>query len=191
MTRRLFSTLLATLVVLLVAAPAQAGLLPVRVSVTPEGTDFRWTYAILLQDGSQLQAGDYFTIYDFGGYLDGTNSQPDGWTFSSANVGTTPDRLNPDDDASLPNLTFTYSGSTIDGWDGLGNFWVLSQYQDTADEHFTAQTHRTQDGMPDSNITETLVPVPVGPQPTVPEPATLALAGLGLPFIALARRWKR
>ncbi len=191
MTRRLFSPLLASLVVLLVAAPAQAGLLPVRVSVTPEGDTFRWTYAILLQDGSQLQAGDYFTIYDFGGYQEGTNTQPDGWEFSSANLGTTPDRLNPDDDASLPNLTFTYTGDTINGWDGLGNFWVYSICQDPADEHFAAQTHRTEDGFPDSNITETLVQVPVGPQPTVPEPATLALAGLGLPLVALARRWKR
>ena len=62
----------------------------------------------------------------------------------------------------------------------------MSQYQVSTDSDFAAQTHRTSDGKLDTNITETVVPVPVAP-PGVPEPTTLALAGLGLPLVGAAR----
>ena len=129
MIRRLAPTLLSIVVLLAAAAPAPAGLLPVQVSVLPESGNFRWTYAIVLPTDSQLQSGDYFTIYDFGGLLPGTPAAPSGWTTDVANVGTTPDRLNPDDNGALPNLTFTYGGPTINtGQTGLGNFWAVSLY---------------------------------------------------------------
>ena len=53
-------------------APAQAGLLPVSVSVQPEAGNFRWTYSVVLPTDMKLQAGNYFTIYDFGGYIAGS-----------------------------------------------------------------------------------------------------------------------
>jgi hypothetical protein len=190
MTRR-STTLAAVLVLGLAAGPAKAGLLPVTVTITPEAGNFRFTYAIVLPTDSQLRTGDYFTIYDFAGFVDGTNAQPDGWKFSSANVGPTPAFLAPDDSPLVPNLTWTYSGPMMDGTKaGLGNFWAVSLYGTTTDSMFTALTHRTSDGKFDSNITPTTVPVPAPPPPGVPEPATLALAGLGLPLLALARRRK-
>ncbi|HJZ56012.1 MAG TPA: hypothetical protein VKE74_13680 [Gemmataceae bacterium] len=188
MTRRLLTLALVAVAAVSFAGPAQAGLLPVRVSVAPEGDKYRWTYAIVLPSDSQLRPGDYFTIYDFGGYVSDSNSQPTDWSFSSSNLGTTPGRLNPDDSAELPNLTFTYTGPAIDaGQLGLGNFWALSDFKDATDSFFTARTHRTSDGRPDSNITETVVPVPTAPPPGLPEPTTLALAGLGLPLIGAGR----
>lgn len=188
MTRRL-TTLAAVLVVGLAANTARAGLLPVTVTVTPEAGNFRFTYAIVLPTDSQLQTGDYFTIYDFAGFIDGSQVQPEGWTFTTANTGPTPAFLTPNDDPGVANLTWTYDGPTIEGTKaGLGNFWAVSLYQTTANSHFTAMTHRSSDGTFDSNITETTVPVPVPPPPGVPEPATLVLAGLGLPLLALARR---
>lgn len=193
MTRRLGLLALASIVVL-APAPAAAGLLPVQVSVTPDGGDYRWTYAIVLPTDSQLQSGDYFTIYDFGGLVNGSIQAPSGWTVNAANLGSTPSRLNPTDDPSLPNLTFTYTGATINtGQTGLGNFWADSTDSLATDSFFTASTHRTSDGKPDSNITETTVPVPTAATapPSVPEPTTLVLALLGVPLLGASRFIRR
>jgi hypothetical protein len=192
MTRRLLTLALVAVAAVSFSGTARAGLLPVRVSVTPEGGQYRWTYAIVLPSDSQLRTGDYFTIYDFGGFVPASNTQPAGWSFSASKVGPTPDRLNPDDNPDLPNLTWKYNGPTIDaGQIGLGNFWALSGYKDATDSFFTALTHRTSDGKPDRNITETTVPVPTAPPPGVPEPATLVLAALGLPLIGAVRHWRK
>ena len=188
---RLTRAALAACALALAAAPARAGLLPVSVTITPEADKFRWTYAIVLPTDSQLVAGDYFTIYDFGGLVSGSATAPDGWSVLVDKPNSTPARLNPQDDTSIPNLTFTYSGPTITGQLGLGNFWASSSSGQSSASFFTARTHRTSDGRVDSNITETTVPVPVAPPSGVPEPATLALAGLGLPLLALTRAARR
>jgi hypothetical protein len=173
---------------------ASAGLLPVSVTVNQDGNNFRWTYAIVLPTDMKLEAGNYFTIYDFNGYKPGGESAPDGWSFSADIKGPTPDRLRPNDDESITNLTWTYNGPTIpSGQIGLGNFWAISQYGTSVNDSFTAMTARTSDGLVDANITETDVPVAVDTPPPngVPEPITLVLAGMGLPVIGVARLIRR
>src|SRR5438067_11076313 len=81
---------------------AQAGLLPVSVTVTPEAGNFRWTYAVVLPTDMKLQAGDYFTVYDFGGLVSGSATAPDGWSVAVDKPNSTPARLNPQDDTSIP-----------------------------------------------------------------------------------------
>jgi len=192
----IIATALAAFALLSAPAAARAGLVPVQVSVLPEGGMYRFTYAIVLPTDSVLRAGDYFTIYDFDGFVAGSQTSSGSiyspnWSASASNTGPTPSGVLPTDNATIPNLTWTYTGAeiNIDASVGLGNFWALSLYPDTTDSWFTAHTGTTS-GLTDNNITPTVVPVPKAPgepPPGVPEPATLALAGLGLPFLALAR----
>jgi hypothetical protein len=174
-----------------ITSSAQAGLLPTQVTVTPEAGNYRWTYAIVLPTDMKLQSGNYFTIYDFAGYVPGGESAPAGWTLTSSNTGTTPAQLLPGDDPTVPNLTWTYTGATQFGQVGLGNFWAISTLGQKAEDSFTALTNRASDGLADSNVTTTDVPTGSTNPPGVPEPTTLALAGLGLPLVGLARRMRR
>lgn len=171
---------------------AQAGLLPTSVTIIPEAGNFRWQYAIVLPTDSQLKTGDYFTIYDFNGYIPGSEVAPDSnWVFTTQPLGLTPPNVEPADDPSKPNLSWKYMGPTINvGQTGLGNFAASSPFDDRAESFFTARTHRSSDGKEDQNVTYTDVPVPGGGPVGVPEPATLLLAGLGLPLLGLLRRRK-
>jgi len=200
---RIASLFTAALVAAVVATPAQAGLLPVSVSVQPEAGNFRWTYSVVLPTDMKLQSGSFFTIYDFGGYVPGSggvsspfpdNSAAAFWNLTTSNVGPTPDRLNPQDNPDITNLTWTYTGPVLpSGQLTLGNFTATSLFQGTTSSFFTATNPRAVGGAIDSNITETLTPTGMvtPPPPGVPEPATLALAGLGLPFIGAARWFRR
>src|SRR5262245_40498362 len=193
------------------ANSANAALLPVSVSITPEQSgSFRWTYNVSLPSGAIVQSGNYFTVYDFAGYVPGSgevfSAQPDGagafWHVSVANLGPTPERLDPQDDPNLANITFTYTGGPtitrqqLDSSNGfLGNFALTSTFGDAAPGFFTG-TNKIEGGgnATDSNIADTSVPTGQDDLPDpglTPEPTTLALAGLGLPLIGLARILRR
>lgn len=191
---RIARWILAAAAAVFATGPLAAGLLPVQVTVHPEGGNFRWTYAIVLPTDMKLQSGNYFTVYDFNGYIDGTAVGADAnWSVAVQNTGVTDPLLNPIDDPNLPNLVFRYDGPMIPaGQLGLGNFMAYSTFGDRTETSFTAQTNRTSDGLSDSNITTTDAPVGeiINP-PGVPEPATLLLAGLGLPAVGLFRRMRK
>jgi hypothetical protein len=191
--RRSRGFVVAVLLILGVAVPVEAGLVPVRVSVLPDGGYYRFTYAIVLPSDSLLRPGDYFTIYDFDGFVPGSD-QVGGtpyasyWSFSSSGTGPTPPGVLPTDNPSIPNLTWTYHGPVLGASQtGLGNFWALSIYPDTKESWFTARTG-TVNGRNDHNITPTTVPTPKAPPPPVPEPAAWVLAALGLPLLGFWRR---
>jgi hypothetical protein len=177
---------------------AEAGMIPVNVSVTPDAGNFRWTYAVVVTTDVAVKPGDFFTIYDFGALVGGsgaggsTIAAPDNWDVTMANLGPTPGGTNPADDPAITNLTFTYNGGTsIDGQAGLGNFSAISEFGTPTSSDFTSITHRQVDGRSEANITTTDVPVPkLGPVNS-PEPATLALLAFGLPLAGLVNVIRR
>src|SRR5262249_46189577 len=147
------------LAVVATAAPARAGILPVSVTVTPEAGNFRWTYAVVLPTDVKIQSGDYFTVYDFGGLVARAVAAPDGCTYSTSKVGPTPDRLDPQDDPAIDNVTWTYHGPDLTGQLGLGNFMANSTSGRAGPSFLTGQSPREVGGAFDRNITETVVPV--------------------------------
>jgi len=144
---------------------ARADIIPTLFSTTPAGSNFTWDYSGIVTSNQTVNAGDYFTIYDFGGYVAGSAVAPVGWTVTASLVGLTPSDVNPNDDPSLFNLTWTYVGTTpIVGDSSLGNaFTAVSTYGDATRDNFTAQATRSsgpQAGTKVDNIGMIDVPVP-------------------------------
>ncbi|MFO0824073.1 MAG: hypothetical protein U0792_13335 [Gemmataceae bacterium] len=107
------------------AEQATAGLVPIQVSVTPDAGMYRYTYAVKLPTDAVLRPGDYFTIYDFDGFVPGSatasgSAYSSNWTFSSNPVGPTPAGVGPTDNPSITNLTWTYNGPQIGENSSLG-----------------------------------------------------------------------
>jgi hypothetical protein len=125
---------------------------------------FLWNYGVNVTVDQQVNPGDFFTIYDFGTFNPGSNLQPAGWTFSSANTGINPSLVNPTDNASLANLTWTYNGATpITGAQLVGQFSVVAASNQLATGSFAAQG--TRSGGPNvgttiDNVGTVSVPVP-------------------------------
>ncbi len=179
-------------------ATAQAGLLPLSATVIPDGSNYRYTYGVMLTSNSTLQTGDNFVVYDFAGFLSGSADQPAGFAFQAMNTGGNPGRTVPNDDPNLPNLVWTYTGGTpLVGQIGLGNFSALStKPESSVNTDFVSRTHvedpngevREEDNITKTKAptgTETPPPPPVDPPPSgVPEPSSLFLLGVGLPFLA-------
>jgi hypothetical protein len=194
---------LAGLALLSLAAPtAQAGLLPGPPPVSVSGPDgsghYTFTYSVVLPSSQFIIAGDFFTIHDFNGFVPGSNSQPADWDFASPGEGPFPfnpgppsQLVKPDDDASIPNLNWTYKGSKLSAVGSdfvIGLFSAKSIYGDTGPGSFTSQIHRSFDDLVDVGGTPTDIPVP--PQ-HAPEPTTLLMLGIGLPLMGAYRLYRR
>ena len=143
---------------------AHADIIPSLTPVTPSGSDFTWSYAANVTVDETVNTGDFFTIYDFGSFVAASNLQPAGWTFSSSLLGVTPSQVLPNDNPSLLNLTWTYTGTTpIVGAAALGNFSVLAATNLLTTSQFAAEATRSSGpnaGTKIDNIGQVSVPVP-------------------------------
>ena len=143
---------------------ARADIIPTLSNIAPSGSNFTWNYSGNVTVDQTVQAGDFFTIYDFGNFNAGSNLQAGGWTFSSSLTGTTPSLVLPTDDPSILNLTWTYTGATpINGSAALGTFSVVTGTNQLRTSDFAAQATRSTGpdaGSKVQNIGEVSVPVP-------------------------------
>ena len=187
--------LLGTFAVLALIASARADLIPSFVSATPDGNgNTIFSYSLNITVDQNAMDGDYFTIYDFGDFIQGSNVQPAGWTFSFQPVGITPSDTVPPDDPQLFNLTWTWTGATIPGGSpegtniGLFSVTVPGLRPNLISTYFAAQGTRSGDPLNTKvgNVGQIVIPAPI------PEPSTFALVGgtaiLGMVGRALARR---
>lgn len=163
-----------------------------------------YSYTAQLHDDSQLTATqsdheEYFTIYDFNGYIGDSAVAPgvNLWVVTAQNVGVTPSHINmtADDDPNVVNVTFTYVGNAnVAGGSELGTFTLRSQFGPAVTTgHFASQaTHAILS--PNSptwiqNVGHVDVPVPFRSDvEPIPEPMTMALIGSGLAGLGLFRR---
>src|SRR5258706_2946888 len=94
--------------------------------------------------GSNLRAGDGFTIYDFKDYVAGSESHPGGalWTFSTALSGGFPPLggLGTDNPA-IDNLTWTYNGPQIPADQFLGLFTAATDLLFQTNGSYSAVDH--------------------------------------------------
>lgn len=183
------------LIGLVAAATLRGDIIPSFGGTSPgTGTNTVWNYSINITSDQQVTTGDFFTIYDFGPFISGSNTQPSNWTFSSMLVTPPPTGTNPPDSPTLANLTWTYTGSATIPSMNLTGFSVAmatSQFQaapSTKTGFFAAQGTRSTGGTAGTkvnNVGQLPVPVPI------PEPTTmslLAFAGVGAALRAIRRR---
>ena len=133
------------------AMPAQA--IQANVTQIDSNSDGTKTYhfTITLDQGDKLVPGsgaaaDFVTVYNFYGFVDGSEKAPDGWKFTSEEFGRTP-TLNgypmvlPVDVPNTPNLTWTATkpiaaGTTIEG------FTANTKSPTTVEGEYSAQVTR-------------------------------------------------
>lgn len=187
---------LLAMILALAAGVSQAAILLSLTDVTLDSGTYIWTYTASLQSEQNMRVDDYFTIFDFPGYvLDSVAFSPDPGvsdrTFSVSDP-LTGLNLGPSvpDSATVENLvvqltagnTIIPSGSAVT----LGTVTARSIYGNTIMSDtfwFGAQAYNTNEGNTAWNYGHV-----DGPDPTVPEPGSMGMLGGGLLALTLLGR---
>jgi hypothetical protein len=181
-------TILSAMACIAMGGVAKADIVPTLQSISPDPAGHRWTYEALVGIGQRVETGDFFTIYDFLGFVSGTNSQPEGWTFSAQPFGVTPVGVVPPDTSTV-NLTWTRTGGTVGTGEfpeELGEFSAVSTIGTFELGFFAGRGTKTTEPEEGTKVANTgQVPVPV------PLPAAALMFPLGAVVAGLAYRRMR
>ncbi|HZT41624.1 MAG TPA: PEP-CTERM sorting domain-containing protein [Chthonomonadaceae bacterium] len=169
---------------------SRADIIPELQTVANNGSGhYTWTYQVDLTNDEIIKRGSFFTIYDFAGFVSGSNFQPANWVFSSAMTGKTPSKVTPTDNPGVPNLTWTYTGPrTGPGPLDLGLFGADSKYGKVQIGNFAAEATKYAPGKPGNGKPVDNVGSIGVPQASIPEPGSLALLLPGLAPLGLVLR---
>jgi hypothetical protein len=173
-----------------VAPSARAAIVPLDPNISGGGP-FTFTYQSNLSVNSQVQEGDFFTIYDFAEYSPASIFAPTGWSAIAELVSAPPPGvalLDPDDPAQF-NLRFVRTGTTIINTDplqeiDLGDFGAVSLNNQTRIDVSAYRNHDNSNpgGNPATGQNAVIVPQ------VIPEPTSLAALGAGLVLLTVRRR---
>lgn len=182
---------------LFAGAAVKADIIPVFNANTPVAGGCEFSYNVNIADGSRVNTGDYFTIYDFHGYIPSSAFAPVDWDISVQNTGITPAGVDPSafsgDSAGVPNITFTYIGAAtlfgpIAPVGGVGAFGADSKFCSVNDlGTYASSAHKNNPGKGDDNTLQANGGFTV--TPNVPETSSLMLLVPGLvPLSIMVRR---
>ena len=128
------------------AVPARAAHLSVtKIEKGADGTA-TYTFKLKVDAGTTAEVGDFVTVYNFFGFVEGSVKAPAGWEFSSEQFGKTP-ALNgyplvlPVDVPGTPNLTLTCK-QPVKGGGGDLTFTAKTRVTKTVTGLYTAQVTR-------------------------------------------------
>jgi hypothetical protein len=186
---------------LLVGNAVQADIIPVFNVATEIDGGCRFSYNVSIAADSRVNKGDYFTIYDFNGYIDNSAFAPVDWSVNAQNTGVTPPGVNPNafsgDNPGIINLTFTYTGAAtlfgpVNPVGGVGAFGADSIVCAVSGlGTYASKAHKNNPGKPDNNTLQQNGGFVVTPA-AVPEASSFMLLLPGLvPLGIMMRRQRR
>jgi hypothetical protein len=178
----------------------KADIIPLFNAATPVAGGCEFSYDVGIADGSRVNTGDYFTIYDFEGLVSGSEFNPVDWSVSEQLIGVTPAGVDPSafsgDSGSVMNITFTYTGApTLFGPTLVGGPAAFGATSSTCFTTglgtYASNAHKNNPGKPDDNTVQANGGFLVTPA-AVPETSSLMLLVPGLvPLSILLRRRAR
>ena len=180
--------------ILALSSLSSAAVLVTLNSGQPTGSGpYSWAYDAQLvagANGGELDAGDFFTIYDVGGISGASDaSAPANWTITAQGLGINPPTIVPPDDPAILNITFHYTGPTIQTSGSnidlaVGRFFVITSADNFSFTGFQASQSHTQPGDVEDSVAGSITV----PGSATPEPTTFLLLGAGLTAFGFVRR---
>jgi hypothetical protein len=184
---------------LIAGTAVKADIIPVFNAATPSANGCEFSYNVEIPANSRVNTGDYFTIYDFNGYVAGSEFAPADWDISVQFTGIdVPSQAGITDSGSIENLTFTYVGaatifgpvSPVGGVGAFGAESIMCEVQSSG--QYAGSSHKQNPGHPDDNTLQGNQGFLVTPA-AIPEASSLMLLvpGLAPLGIMLRRRMRK